>query len=100
MGILKTIIGLNLIKGVSVSRGVSKSKQRTKSIKKDLFLISQFVVELTTLIATLIVGIYKLASKVIKFIASKFCKDNAVVSEQIQDSNVIDFNTYKKKKVI
>lgn len=99
IGLLKALVGISLIKGVSVSRGVGKSKQRAKLIKKDIFVISQFVVELTTFIATLMVGTFKLTMRVFKFIHSGFCKNNTVIEKQVSKSNVVDFVEYKNKKI-
>lgn len=101
MNLLKVLLGVNALSHLGFSRKAKKTQGIVKQGAKDLFILSQLVVELTTLVATILVFAYKLLANVVKYIAGKIHKVEVVKEEnkEHEQSNIIKLEEYKNRKV-
>lgn len=100
MNLLKVLLGVNALSHLGFSRKAKKTQGIVKQGAKDLFILSQLVVELTTLVATILVFAYKLLANVAKYIAGKIHKVEVVKEDKEREqSNIIKLEEYKNRKV-
>lgn len=102
MNLLKALLGITLIKGVSVPRGIKKSKQATNTIFELIVVLSGIVYFLVQTTYKIIEFILKSVFYIIKYIYRKFCTKATVVVEEEESSNIVSLEQYKnnKKKVV
>lgn len=100
MNLLKVLLGVNALSHLGFSRKAKKTQGIVKQGAKDLFILSQLVVELTTLVATILVFAYKLLANVVKYIAGNIHKVEVVKKDKEREqSNIIKLEEYKNRKV-